>query len=79
VEVAVNTAGAEDSAFITSNGSAFYFFFTPDMSIPVEKQSGHSDRGIQRKAVEIADITSAEVLHRNGGIRMEIFRYAKLI
>ncbi|MBN1861474.1 MAG: PD40 domain-containing protein [Candidatus Thermoplasmatota archaeon] len=34
----VNTAGAEDSPFLTSDGSALYFFFTPDVSVPVEKQ-----------------------------------------
>lgn len=34
----VNTAGGEDSAFITQDGSALYFFFTPDVSIPAEKQ-----------------------------------------
>ena len=38
VEGMVNTAGAEDSAFIISNGSTLHFFFTPDMSVPVEKQ-----------------------------------------
>jgi len=34
----VNTAGAEDSSFITPDGNTLYFFFTPDVSIPVEKQ-----------------------------------------
>jgi len=34
----VNTAGAEDSPFITPDGNALYFFFTPDVSVPVEKQ-----------------------------------------
>ncbi|NPV14154.1 hypothetical protein HPY86_04400 [candidate division WOR-3 bacterium] len=34
----VNTAGAEDSPFITPDGSEFYFFFTPDVSVPAEKQ-----------------------------------------
>src|SRR5690606_25856461 len=34
----INTAGAEDSPFIISNGSTLYFFFTPNMSVPVEKQ-----------------------------------------
>ncbi len=34
----VNTAGAEDGVFITPDGNAMYFFFTPDVSIPVEKQ-----------------------------------------
>lgn len=35
---AVNTAGAEDSPFVPDDGSAFYFFFTPDVSVPPEKQ-----------------------------------------
>jgi len=34
----VNTAGAEDSPFITPDGMTLYFFFTPDVSVPVEKQ-----------------------------------------
>jgi len=34
----VNTAGAEDSPFITPDGDTLYFFFTPDPNIPVEKQ-----------------------------------------
>ena len=38
VDGTINTAGAEDSAFVVPNGSILYFFFTPDLSIPVEKQ-----------------------------------------
>lgn len=34
----VNTAGAEDSPYITSNGTWFFFFFTPDVEVPPEKQ-----------------------------------------
>jgi len=34
----VNTAGAEDSPYITSNGLWFFFFFTPDVGVPPEKQ-----------------------------------------
>ncbi|MBU1878280.1 MAG: hypothetical protein KJ734_04960, partial [Chloroflexi bacterium] len=34
----VNTAGAEDSPFITSDGQTLYFFFTPDVQVPAEKQ-----------------------------------------
>jgi hypothetical protein len=35
----VNTAGAEDSPFIPCcQGDALYFFFTPDVQVPVEKQ-----------------------------------------
>ncbi|MFH1072202.1 MAG: hypothetical protein V1743_02120 [Nanoarchaeota archaeon] len=35
---AINTAGAEDSPFITLDGDTLYFFFTPDPNIPAEKQ-----------------------------------------
>lgn len=34
----INTAGAEDSPFITPDGNTLYFFFTPDVRIPAEKQ-----------------------------------------
>lgn len=35
---AINTAGGEDSAFIMPDGKTLYFFFTPDVTIPAEKQ-----------------------------------------
>jgi hypothetical protein len=34
----VNTAGGEDSPFIPEDRDELYFFFTPDVSIPAEKQ-----------------------------------------
>lgn len=34
----VNTAGGEDSPFLTADGKHLYFFFTPDVNIPAEKQ-----------------------------------------
>lgn len=34
----VNTAGAEDSPFITPDGDTLYFFFSPDMNVPAERQ-----------------------------------------
>lgn len=34
----VNTAGAEDSPFITPDGNSLYFVFTPDVNVPVEQQ-----------------------------------------
>jgi len=34
----INTAGAEDSPFITPDGQTFYFVFTPDLRVPPEKQ-----------------------------------------
>jgi len=34
----INTAGAEDSPFITPDGNTLYFFFTPDVSVPPNEQ-----------------------------------------
>ena len=34
----VNTAGAEDSSFIMPDGKTLYFWFTPDVDVPPEKQ-----------------------------------------
>lgn len=34
----LNTAGAEDSPFMMPDGNTIYFFFTPDVNVPVEKQ-----------------------------------------
>jgi hypothetical protein len=34
----INTAGAEDSPFITPDGNTLYFWFTPDVRVPPEKQ-----------------------------------------
>ncbi|MBT4722316.1 membrane lipoprotein lipid attachment site-containing protein [Candidatus Falkowbacteria bacterium] len=42
----INTAGAEDSPFIPINSDYFYFFFTPDASIPAEGQVGDKVTGI---------------------------------
>jgi len=42
----VDTAGAEDSPFITPDGKNLYFFFTPDPNIPAEKQLFDNVTGI---------------------------------
>lgn len=34
----VNTAGGEDACFITPNGNTFFFFFTPNVTIPHNEQ-----------------------------------------
>ena len=34
----INTAGAEDSPFVTPDGASMYFFFTPDASVAPEAQ-----------------------------------------
>jgi hypothetical protein len=38
MEGPITTAGAEDSPYITPDGNTFYFFFTPDVRVPAEKQ-----------------------------------------
>lgn len=35
---AINTAGGEDSPFIMPDGKTLYFFFTPNVTVPAEKQ-----------------------------------------
>jgi hypothetical protein len=42
----INTAGAEDSPFILPDGRTLYFFFTPDVRIPVEQQLLDSVTGV---------------------------------
>lgn len=49
----VNTAGAEDSAFIMPDGETLYVWFTPDVSQPVEKQL-------------VDGVTGIYVFHRTG-------------
>jgi len=44
----VNTAGGEDSPFVTADGEWLYFFFTPDINIPAEKQILDGVSGIYR-------------------------------
>lgn len=44
----INTAGGEDSPFITPDGNTLYFWFTPDVSIPAEGQVDDRVTGIYR-------------------------------
>jgi len=46
VAVPITSAGAEDSAFIRPDGSEMFFFFTPDVDVPVEKQLIDGTTGI---------------------------------
>ncbi|MBW2968258.1 hypothetical protein KY362_07265 [Candidatus Woesearchaeota archaeon] len=43
---AVNTVGGEDSPFVPADRDEFYFFFTPDVRVPVERQILDSVTGI---------------------------------
>lgn len=42
----INTAGGEDAPFITPDGTSFFFFFTPDVSLPAEEQLKDQVTGI---------------------------------
>lgn len=42
----VNTAGAEDSAFVMPDGKTLYVWFTPDPNVPAEKQVTDGATGI---------------------------------
>ena len=42
----VNTPGGEDSAFIMPDGETLYFFFTPDVRVPIEEQVTDEVTGI---------------------------------
>lgn len=54
----VNTAGAEDSPFILPDGNAMYFFFTPDVRVPAEKQL-------------LDEVTGVWVSRKTGGVWKE--------
>ncbi len=44
----INTAGAEDSPFVSPDGKEFYVFFTPDPNVPPQKQLLDGVTGIWR-------------------------------
>ena len=48
LEGAVNSAGLEDSPFITPDGKTLFIFYTPSAQIPVEKQINDGITGIYR-------------------------------
>jgi hypothetical protein len=60
---AVNSAGAEDSAFVLPDGQTLYFWFTPDVRVPPERQ-----------VVDV--VTGIYVSHRLGGTWSEAGRIA---
>jgi hypothetical protein len=47
----VNTPGGEDSSFILPNGDTLYFFFTPDVGVPVERQIVDEVTGIYKSTL----------------------------
>jgi hypothetical protein len=69
----VNTAGAEDSPFITPDGDTLYFFFTPDVNIPAEKQLLDGVTGIYRSEKVNGEWAEPEriILQDPGGLALD--------
>jgi hypothetical protein len=64
----VNTLGGEDSPFMMPDGETLYFFFTPDVRIPVEKQLLDEVSGIYISHLENGSWGPAErVMLQNPG------------
>jgi len=67
----VNTAGGEDSPFITGDGSEFYFFFTPDVSVPAERQLLDGATGIWHCRREAGQWTEPERVVLNNDLSLD--------
>ena len=69
----VNTAGGEDSAFILPNGSVLYFFFVPDVRVPVTEQVLDRTGGIyvSRKINDVWSEPTRVVLQDSGKLAMD--------
>ena len=67
----VNSAGAEDSPFMTPDGQEFYFFFTPDVRVPVEKQLIDSVTGIWACRLVGGNWTEPERVVLNDDVAMD--------
>lgn len=67
----VNTAGAEDSPFIVANGTWFFFFFTPDVKVPPEKQLVDGVTGIWWTRLVDGNWTSPEKIVLNDDVSLD--------
>lgn len=71
--VGVNTAWAEDSPFVTADDDTLYFSFTPDVSVPVEKQiaDGVTDFYISKKVNGTWTVAERVVLQDSGKLALD--------
>jgi len=73
LDQAINTAGGEDSPFIVPDGNTLYFFFTPNVTIPAEKQLLDGVTGIYVTRRQNGTWSSAErvILQNNGKLALD--------
>ncbi|MFH1292008.1 MAG: hypothetical protein ABIH87_02320 [bacterium] len=69
----VNTAGTEDSSFVTPDGNTLYFFFTPDPKIPPQLQVLDQITGIYvaQKIDDQWQQVKRVVLHKPGKLSLD--------
>jgi hypothetical protein len=70
---AINTAGGEDSPFILPDGETLYFFFTPNVTVPAEKQVLDGVTGIYVSTKQNGEWTTAKrvILQDAGKLAMD--------
>ncbi len=67
----VNSAGAEDSPFMSDDGDWFFFFFTPDVDVPAEEQLLDGVTGIWWTRMIGGGWTSPEKVILNDDVSLE--------
>jgi len=70
---AINTAGGEDSPFVTPDGQTLYFFFTPNVTVPAEKQLLDGVTGIyaSKKQNDEWDTAQRVILQDTGKLALD--------
>lgn len=67
----INTAGAEDSPFITPDGNELYFFFTPNPNLPPQEQLMDNVTGIYYSRKENGQWSEPERIILNDDIGLD--------
>lgn len=67
----INSAGGEDSPFISPDGSEFFFFFTPDVRVPAERQLTDSITGIWYSRLEGGEWTEPVRVVLNNDVALD--------